>query len=73
MDELERQGVLASPVAVEDAPDAAETEGEAAADSGEKPAAVAARPMTPDEIRFSGGPDHVEPRGFAAYGLEGTP
>jgi chromosome segregation protein len=49
VDRLERDGVLASPVAVEDAPDPAETEGEDAATAEPRPAA-AARPMTPDEM-----------------------
>jgi chromosome segregation protein len=56
VDRLERDGVLASPVAVEDTPDPAETEGEdfdprhtaAVEEAGAK--AAPSRPMTPDEM-----------------------
>jgi chromosome segregation protein len=52
--EMERDGLLASPVPVEDAPEAAEIDGEATQDSEpiETPAPVAAvkRAMTPDEM-----------------------
>ncbi len=49
--ELERQGILASPKPVDDAPDAAEIEDEASVvvDTDERPAPVA-RVMTPDEM-----------------------
>ena len=61
VDRLEREGVLASPVAVEDTPDPAETDGEdfhgsreTAPETQEDAAATrpapAARPMTPDEM-----------------------
>ena len=49
VDQLEREGALASPVAVEDIPDPAEMEGEEPAAAEPKPAALA-RPMTPDEM-----------------------
>ncbi len=52
--ELERQGLLASPKPVDDAPEAAEIDDEAAAaaaaDETEPPAAPVARAMTPDEM-----------------------
>jgi chromosome segregation protein len=51
--QLEREGLLASPRAVDDAPDAAETEDEAgvpAAAPAEPASASAARAMTPDEM-----------------------
>ncbi len=53
--ELERQGMLASPKPVDDAPEAAEIDDEAAtaapiADSPAPAAPPAARPMTPDEM-----------------------
>ncbi len=49
VDQLEREGALASPVAVEDIPDPAEMDGEEPAAAEPKPAALA-RPMTPDEM-----------------------
>jgi chromosome segregation protein len=49
--ELERQGLLASPKPVDDAPDAAEVEDEpGAAQSEAPPEAMTARAMTPDEM-----------------------
>ena len=52
---LEQQGALASPVAVEDTPDPAETEGEEAEAAAPQPAdgsraKAAAAPLTPDEM-----------------------
>jgi chromosome segregation protein len=50
--ELERQGLLASPKPIDDAPDAAEVEDDAAATATEAPAQApsTARAMTPDEM-----------------------
>jgi chromosome segregation protein len=48
--ELERDGLLASPRAVDDAPDAAEVEDEAAFTETAGPAPSAGRAMTPDEM-----------------------
>ena len=52
VEELERQGLLASPRAVDDAPEAAEVEDEIAAEpaDGAAPAAPPSRVMTPDEM-----------------------
>ncbi len=53
VEQLEREGLLASPKPVDDAPDAAEMEGEPAADAAgtvEEAAPQAARAMTPDEM-----------------------
>jgi chromosome segregation protein len=47
--QLEREGALASPVAVEDSPDPAEAEGDELPETPVKPAA-AARHLTPDEM-----------------------
>jgi chromosome segregation protein len=53
VEQFERDGLLASPKPVDDAPDAAEMEGEAPAQTAgapEQPPAQAARTMTPDEM-----------------------
>ena len=49
VEQLERDGVLASPTAVEDAPDPAEAEGDEAEAAGPRPAGPG-RAMTPDEM-----------------------
>jgi chromosome segregation protein len=54
IEQLERDGLLASPKPVDDAPDAAEIDGEApsaeAVSAAEEPAPLSARTMTPDEM-----------------------